>query len=151
MGWTNSHLHAFEKDSISYGDSANDDFDSMDTIPEQRVTVNSLLRFEGEMMVYLYDFGDDWRHDVALEKILPAGPVPTRPVCLAGEFHCPPEDVGGVPGYEKFVDVILEPTHEDYRRLLKWSGGSFEAAEFDILAVNDALSKLRYTVQGPSM
>src|SRR5438128_3620760 len=74
MGWTNSHLHAFAKDGLSYGDSANDDFDSMNMIPEKRVTINRLLRLEGETMVYLYDFGDDWRHDVALEKILAAGP-----------------------------------------------------------------------------
>lgn len=59
-------------------------------------------------MLYVYDFGDNRRHNVELERILPASGV-VRPICLAGERHCPPEDVGGVPGYEDFLEVIFEP------------------------------------------
>ena len=46
--------------------------------------------------------------DVELERILLASSV-VRPVCLAGKRHCPLEDVGGVPGYAEFLEVIFEP------------------------------------------
>jgi hypothetical protein len=51
-----------------------------------------------------------------------------RPVCVAGERHCPPEDVGGVPGYQEFLEVVFDPSHE----------------EFDLRTVNAALSRMRW-------
>lgn len=48
---------------------------------------------------YLYDFGDHWEHSVKIEDLV--SPKPRQPLiaCLAGENACPPEDVGGEPGY----------------------------------------------------
>ena len=61
----------------------------------------NVLKAEGDSMVYLYDFGDSWRHKVVLEKIIPSD-VPTKPVCLDGARRCPPEDVGGPHGTKSF-------------------------------------------------
>ena len=100
-------------------------------------------------MLYVYDYGDNWRHDVVLEKVLPAAGM-VHPVCLAGERHSPPEDVGGVSGYEEFLEVIFEPGHEEYEHYVRWaegpsplnrSVGRFQPEEFSIMAVNDALSR----------
>ena len=52
-------------------------------------------------MIYVYDFGDNWEHEVVLEKIIPANDPLKIPICLDGARHCPPEDVGGVSGYEE--------------------------------------------------
>jgi hypothetical protein len=66
-----------------------------------------MKRREGDSMIYVYDFGDNWRHEVVLEKIVPAD-APTKPVCIGGEGRCPPEDVGGSSGCQEFLEVIFD-------------------------------------------
>ncbi len=51
-----------------------------------------------DKFVYLYDFGDDWVHDITLEKTTDGALL--YPKCLAGNGACPPEDCGGPIGYE---------------------------------------------------
>ncbi len=50
-------------------------------------------------IIYTYDFGDDWCHEIVLEKILPAENKTKYPICIGGKRACPPEDCGGFPGY----------------------------------------------------
>jgi len=152
IGWTDSHLHRFEKDGKHWGVPEEDEDDGAETIDESRTTIGAVLTTPGDSMLYVYDYGDNWRHSVKLEKILPASEV-VRPVCLAGERHCPPEDVGGVPGYAEFLEVVFEPGHEEYEHYVRWAGGPsplnrsvgrFQPEEFNITAVNDALSRMRW-------
>lgn len=146
MGWTNSHLHQFEKDEKSWGVPAWDDMAEFDWPDESKTPLGSVLLSDGESLRYQYDFGDDWQHQVLLEKILPAGGKPSVPVCLGGERRCPPEDVGGVYGYQEFLEAILDPSHEDYERYRRWAGGHF-LDEFDVAAVNKQLSATRWPVK----
>ncbi len=90
---------------------------------------------------------------VVLEKILPASGTMVRPLCLSGERHCPPEDVGGTSGYEEFLEVIFDPSHEEYEHSVRWAGGPsapthsaerFQPEEFDVRAVNNTLSRMRW-------
>jgi hypothetical protein len=97
-------------------------------------------------LTYQYDFGDNWQHEIILEKLLPAGSGPSRPICLGGERRCPPEDVGGVSGYEEFLEVIFDPTHEEFDHYVGWAGGHF-VDEFDLAAVNAKLSTMRWPVR----
>jgi len=87
-------------------------------------------------------FGDNWQHEIVLEKITPVGEVVKIPKCLGGERHCPPEDVGGISGYEKFLEIIFDPTHEEYDHYVGWAGGPFQD-EFDLKAVNETLTRMR--------
>ena len=91
-----------------------------------------------------YDFGDGWEHLVLVEKILTreegAGDLP---VCLAGVRACPPEDCGGVPGYESFLQAIGDPTHEEHGAMLAWVGGKFDPEAFDLRKVNRHLRRLK--------
>ena len=96
-------------------------------------------------MIYLYDFGDNWRHDVVLEKIM-SSETSTGPICLAGERRCPPEDVGGPHGYHEFLEVIFQPVHDEFEHYRQWAGNAVHAEEFDAAAVNDALSRMRLPV-----
>src|SRR5258707_5505324 len=70
IGWTDSHLHQFEKDGKYWGDPQSDEFGDLKLIDESKVPVGKVLKAEGDSMVYLYDFGDNWRHEVVLEKIV---------------------------------------------------------------------------------
>lgn len=151
MGWTDSHLHRFEKDGKYWG--VPEDSEDDDTIDENRTKISAILTTPGDFMLYVYDFGDDWRHEVVLEKILAASGSIVRLVCLAGERHCPPEDVGGTSGYEEFLEVIFEPSHEEFAHYVRWAGGPspvnrsarrFQPEEFNVTAVNETLSQMRW-------
>jgi hypothetical protein len=133
MGWADSHLHQFEQGDKNWGVPEWDEFDEFDLIDETKTQLAKVLKAEGDSMTYQYDFGDDWRHEVVLEKIIPVKDVVNAPICFGGERRCPPEDVGGVPGYEQFLEAIFDPTHEDYEQFVRWAGGHFHD-EFDMKA-----------------
>jgi len=127
--------------------------DDIDILDERRTRISDVLKEQGDSVLYVYDLGDDWRHEVVLEKILPPPATTVRRVCLSGERHCPPENVGGTSGYEEFLEVIFNPRHEEYEHNVRWAGGPsalthsverFQPAEFDAKAVNATLSRMRW-------
>ena len=69
---------------------------------------------------YHYDFGDDWKHRVTLERIIDDYEV-GYPQLLDGVGTCPPEDVGGPKGYENFLEIMANPYDEEYERLQSWA------------------------------
>jgi hypothetical protein len=144
MGWTESHLHQFEKGEERWGVLEPDE--GPDLLDESKVTLAELLVSEGDIANYRYDFGDDWVHEMVLEKILPASTA--GPACVAGERRCPPEDSGGPFGYQDFLDVIFNPADERYEELLGWAGGHFHDT-FDHNVPNRLLSKMRWPVRHP--
>jgi hypothetical protein len=60
------------------------------------VALTQVAAAEKAKVVYVYDFGDDWRHDIIVEKILPAAPGVAYPRCTAGRGETPAEDSGGI-------------------------------------------------------
>ena len=79
---------------------------------------------------YEYDFGDGWEHEVLFEGYPAVEPKTKYPLCLEGARSCPPEDVGGVGGYEDFLEALAEPKHERHEEFIEW-GGDFDAEKFD--------------------
>lgn len=138
MGWQDEHLHEFIHKKRRYGipDVGYDD----GTIDELEIPLGELLKKEGDALVYLYDFGDGWRHEVMLEKVRPSRVDEELPRCTAGARACPPEDVGGVHGYERLLKILRKPSHEEYEDMLEWVGDDFDPRSFDKEAVNDELS-----------
>jgi hypothetical protein len=76
-----------------------------------------------------------------LEKIVPATAGCKYPICLAGERACPPEDCGGTPGYENFLEIINDSKHES---MLEWVGGKFDSEKFDPVKVRFDNPKKRW-------
>jgi len=146
MGWTDSHLHQFKQGDKNWGVPEWDEFDEFDLIDESKTHLANVLKAEGNSMIYQYDFGDNWLHEVLLENIIPVKDVLKAPICVGGERRCPPEDVGGILGYRKFLETIFDPTHEDYEELVRWAGGHFHD-EFDAEAVNQTLCQMRWPVR----
>lgn len=101
-----------------------------------RVKLNKLITTEGEKFDYVYDFGDSWEHTILIEKILAPDPKQKLPVCIAGKRACPPEDVGGVWGYEDFLRAIKDPKHPNHTDYIEWIGEGFDPARFDIAEIN---------------
>src|SRR3954453_12000932 len=70
---------------------------------EREVRLRDFDREPGATFTYLYDFGDDWHHTVEIEKLLACDVPPKVAACIGGARARPPEDVGGVGGYERFL------------------------------------------------
>ena len=147
LGWTDSHLHRFEKDGKEWGVPEYDELYELDLLDQKTAQLSKVLKAEGDSLVYIYDYGDNWRHGVVLEKIIPVNDVVKTPICFGGERRTPPEDVGGVSGYKEFLDVIFDPKHEDFEHFMARAGGSFQPEEFDVRAVNEKLSRLRCPIR----
>ena len=140
MGWTNSHLHSFTVADRHYGVSDEDLED--EEIAEEDFRVLDVLNGQ-EAFVYQYDFGDEWDHLVEIEALTWSSQGLKHAVCLAGANACPPEDCGGVPGYEHLLAVLADPSDEEHVQLIEWIGGSFDASFFDVAATNAALQRIR--------
>ncbi|HOE39131.1 MAG TPA: plasmid pRiA4b ORF-3 family protein [Bacteroidales bacterium] len=143
MGWTNSHLHHFVKGRSYYVHKTEDDdfWGNNSDIDYAKIKISDLLSFEKDKIIYEYDFGDDWEHDIVLEKILPYDNKLVYPICVKGKMNCPPEGCGGVLGYAYMLEVIKDPEHEDYEELRDWLGEEFDPEFFDIDTVNELLKR----------
>ena len=117
---------------------------------EYEVPVFSVFRGIGARVKYTYDFGDNWRHYIVLEKILPADPDVEYPVCTGGKRFCPPDDCGGVWGYYELLYAIRDPNYR-HRQALALLGADFDPNAFSADDVNRkfALWRRRRDEQAP--
>lgn len=139
MGWADYHLHHFIINEEFYGSPEDDEFGDMGTKNEARYKLNQLVNRDGFRFRYEYDFGDSWLHDLVIEKILPAEKGAQYPVCVAGKRACPPEDSGGVWGYEEILEAAANRKHPEHDRYLEWIGENFDPERFDLNEVNERL------------
>lgn len=145
MGWTNSHLHQFEIKGERYGDPEllDDGVGDMQIEDSTTAMLSEILPKNGKRFrfVYEYDFGDGWQHEILFEGC----PKPEKgqkfPLCLEGERACPPEDIGGMGGYEHFLEVMADPQHEEHADMREWIGGKFDAEKFDPKSGTKAMKK----------
>lgn len=132
FGWQNSHLHEFEIAGKRYGDPDTADGDK--EVLNERGTKSKLKFLDlqtGDKFYYVYDFGDDWRHEIEIEAILAPDPNGYYPSCIAGARACPPEDCGGVPGYSRLVSPLT---------LVGSDRPKFDAERFDLKEANEGLT-----------
>jgi len=88
-----------------------------------------------ERFGYEYDFGDSWEHEITVHRVWRMPKGLKFAVCLDGANACPPEDVGGSWGYEHYLAVLADPTHEEHEHLSGWRG-PFDPKAFDLALVN---------------
>ena len=143
LGWTNSHLHEFVINGVHYAESNPEWAEELAQVDERRVVLSRALGGESRSFDYVYDFGDSWHHLVVVEDHRLEQTANSAVLCIGGENACPPEDVGGPPGYADFLTAIADPRHEEHQNYLEWCGGSFDPARFDQAAVNRALGKIK--------
>lgn len=140
MGWENVHLHAFEIGGMRYGIPMDDGWE--DVLDEGEYSLDELGLRAKSRFKYEYDFGDDWRHTVVLEKVLPWKPE-DDPVCIKGKRACPPEDCGGIWGYQRLWETLADPKHPEHKQMKEWLGGEVPDPErFSLERVNLRLATL---------
>ncbi len=136
FGWTDSHLHEFQVGDARFG---------IADVPEELLVVDEraaplgAVACEGATFIYHYDFGDSWDHAITVESISDPTAEPVVVECLGGARACPPEDCGGVPGYQNLLRVLADPTDEEHRDMKTWVGRGYDPEKFNIDKVKKEL------------
>ena len=149
MGWSNSHLHRFRtgRDHRSpYFVTSFDLDEGEEGVLEDDVRLDQLLSAEGDELWYEYDFGDGWDHMLKVEEVLEEPPSTVR--CLGGRMACPPEDCGGIGGYEELAawvrsgydDAQLPDGFDDAAHAHDWLPLDWHPDHFDVEEANAALA-----------
>jgi hypothetical protein len=176
MGWYDSHLHCFEvpgpghtvlktrrarTEAIRYESLTDPAGGLMDWLDEEEINdetkaiLEEVVPAEKMHFMYTYDMGDNWDHDIVVEKILPADPEGVYPICLAGALNGPVEDCGGIWGYAELLDILADPKHPQYRDMKTWLKEVFGVSKwdgdaFDLEAINKRMKKLQPRKKGRS-
>jgi hypothetical protein len=150
MGWKNRHLFTFVlQDGVEI--QKNED-NRYTRLPPAAAAIYksptnhrlySFLKKPGDSFQYTYDFGDDWVHHLTVESISPIKPGQILPLCLEGARACPPEDCGGIPGYEHILKLMKKPKHKEYQETMNWPGANFDPEAFLLEKINKRLVRMR--------
>jgi hypothetical protein len=149
MGWTNSHLHRFRTghDHRSPYFVTRFDLEEGDEgTLEDDVRLDQLVAEKGDELWYEYDFGDGWDHKLVVEELLVKPPSSAR--CTGGRMECPPEDCGGIGGYEDLAawvrsgydDALLPGNFRDAAHAHDWLPLDWHPDHFDVEEANAALA-----------
>lgn len=141
MLWEDYHLHEFVVNGVRY--TVPDPEEMEPYKDEKRYYLYSVAPEEGITFFYVYDYGDDWVHNIEVEKILDGDERFTgKPVCIDGQLSGPPEDSGGVFGYGEMLKVVRNKQHPEHKEIKQWLG-KFDPREFDIIRINRELEKIK--------
>lgn len=153
MGWLDYHLHLFRVrepesgDVVEIGIPPDELFeDEFPCIPGWDVAIADYFTEPGDNAEYLYDFGDDWQHVVTFEAMVDRVAKTPYPKCVTGSRACPPEDCGGVRGYENLLRVIADPSDEEYESMMEWLGREYDPEAFEPRQVRFDNPKKRWDI-----
>lgn len=152
FGWGNAHLYQFSPS--GYGsyplikDTMEDDFEDpffnpsgADNMDAEETDLSDIFHSEKQKYTYIYDFGDDWIHQITLEKILDE--IHMFPELIAGKGQCPPEDCGGPWGYENLKQILADPKDPEYKMMTEWlgmeKGELWDANKFDLKKIQQLM------------
>jgi Plasmid pRiA4b ORF-3-like protein len=127
MGWDDDHMHQFHR--------------GRETLPGRR-RLDEVVARGVKRVTYVYDMGDRWEHRLQIEKPFAADPGVSYPRFVAGARRCPPEDIGGIPGFYDFLGAITDPRHPDHEDRLDWHRGPFDPQHLDADRINKKLDRI---------
>jgi hypothetical protein len=139
-GWDDYHAHEFDIAHERYGEPA--PHEMVPVRNEVLAHLHGLPLDVGTTFTYVYDFGDHWEIELEVEKVLPPSPREVSPSVLAGARAFPPEDSGGVSGYERLIEALSDPADPEHDEYREWAGEDFDPERFDREAANERLRRL---------
>lgn len=144
FAWTNSHLWEFRVGEESYGPDLG--FGPQDGLEDIRdasaARLGDLLAGDVNKFLYVYDMGDSWEHLIEVVAEFDMAEGAKLPRFLEGAWRTPPEDVGGAPGFEEFLEAMANPEHEDHDDLMEWYGRPFDAANIEPEVIRKQMARL---------
>ena len=158
--WADSHLHRF-----SLGGGPFDAHSQLFLCPydaEERdddgpaaatVRLDEAMQEPGDVLHYVYDYGDSWELTLRLEAVEPAEPESPSARIVDGRRAAPPEDCGGITDAESLAEVIDDPAYfdlEDANQRLREP--YFVLRDFGVdPRLVDLVNRLRYTAVGEDL
>ena len=126
FGWEDYHLFEFQDKEyqasirIAIPSEADSEF-GVKTQDASKVKLSQLFEGTIRKLLYVYDFGDHWVHEITLEAV--SDGKRKEAFCLSAKGSCPPEDCGGIYGYEEMKNVFRTmPDSEEAREYKDWLG-----------------------------
>jgi hypothetical protein len=143
--WLDYHLHQFEIGDRLYGAPEYDegDLDGTRLYDDRNIRLGVLVDRGVERFVYRYDFGDNWEHVVTVERVLDPQDGVEYPILVDGARRAPPEDCGGPPGFDAFLEAMRDAAHEDHKAMLEWYGERFNPEDLEMETVEAMLGRIR--------
>ncbi len=141
MGWLDYHLWEFETENRRYG-VLDPDWDDDDLLAAKNTKLKTLLDRSIRQLIYTYDMGDNWEHVIAIEAVETGQSGTKYPRYVDGERRAPPEDCGGTPGFEAFLDAIANPKHPEHKDATRWHQDCY-GKSFDPETIDELAAKLR--------
>jgi hypothetical protein len=92
MGWEDYHLHAFRIHGWRFAIQWTGERHRREG---REVLLSDLGLRNQQKLLYTYDFGDCWEHEIRVEAQLDLETRKRYPVCIDSKRACPPEDCGG--------------------------------------------------------
>ncbi|MGA9373795.1 MAG: plasmid pRiA4b ORF-3 family protein [Mycobacterium sp.] len=162
--WTDSHLHRFSLGGHAFDrhsqlflcpyDVDNKEWpEDDDGQPAAETRLDETLSEPGDVLHYLYDYGDNWELTLRLEEVLPAeGDCPAA-VVVDGERAAPPEDCGHLVDADSLAEVLADPALFEPERVNKGFGNAYfvlREAGIDTRLV-DLVHRLTYAPYGDDL
>ncbi len=130
MGWTNYHMNAFRIGRVSFYPAyqRDPDWEFGEAYNQEDYALSQVLSVKGKSITFEYDFGDGWDHEVKLSSVAEYKEDEERKLCfIKGERACPPEDCGGIWGYEELLELVAAKREgkmisKDDKEKLDWYG-----------------------------
>lgn len=143
--WLDYHLHQFEVGDRIYGqpEISGCDLGGSRIYTDRNVTLGALVDRGVEAFTYRYDFGDDWEHAIVVEGVDDPRADVAYPALLAGARRAPPDDCGGPPGFEAFLESMADEDHEEHESMMDWYGEPFDPDDMELPAVEAMLWRIR--------
>jgi hypothetical protein len=146
MPFNDSHLHQFdiEEDDERIAFGPPDPFGLMEVQDESTVSLASLIQRGVSEIIYMYDFGDSWEHLLGIEAVTDATPDQPLARFVDGAGRAPPDDCGGAPGFEHFLEAMADPKHPEHKALVRWHGRKvFKPGNLPVKDIAAAFSQLK--------
>lgn len=143
--WLDYHLHEFEVGEKLYGQPEIEgcEMGEKQLHSDRNVKLGALIGRGVERFLYRYDLGDDWEHIIEVEEVIEPDPGVEYPVLVDGARAAPPEDCGGPPGFQDFLEAMADKDHEEHESLTEWYGDAFDPEDMNLDAVEAMLSRIR--------
>lgn len=141
LGWTNSHLFEIRASDTGWGIPSPDWPDG--PLDARKAMLIDVIEDAGtKTLRYIYDYGDCWEHTIEVERMTDAQPGVLYPRLIEADGRCPPEDVGGPPGYAEMLEALADTGHERHAEMREWLGAEFDPNTFDAAPRKDEVAAL---------
>jgi len=152
MRWQGAHMFEFVVGDQVYGEPYPDDSAwDRKVLQAKSIRLKTLVERGVDRFLYVYDFGDNWRHHIILDSVRQGEDHTDYPAFVGGARRAPPEDVGGISGFEAFLEAVTDPRHEDHDQMLEWCAGSFDPEDIDERHLRMIIGNFAARRRGPLM